>query len=156
MMWRICLAALVSAMLSAAPSMACTIPPGAKAKTQSVLADVNALRRKAGLRRLQESPQLEAAARIQACHMSTQGRLTHDGPGGQDIGQRILSTGYQWRAAAENIADGYPFADGVVAAWARSPSHRKNMMHRDMRHAGVALAYRGAKPYWVLVVAAKR
>jgi uncharacterized protein YkwD len=50
---------------------------------------------------------------------------------------------------AENLARGYPTADGTVAAWMRSPGHRANILDGRLTLIGVGAVY--ARGKWTVV-----
>jgi uncharacterized protein YkwD len=111
----------------------CT-PGAAWAADRSNLADaviklVNAHRASLGLRTLAVSPALTRSAVWKARHMATYRYMAHDDPAppvSRTVGERIAACGYSggW---GENIAEGFPTASSVVAAWLNSPGHRANI-----------------------------
>jgi uncharacterized protein YkwD len=135
------LAAAIAASLVAAPSPApatafvgdCT--PGASwaaARTDlanAVIKLVNAHRASLGLRTLSVSSALTRSAGWKARHMATYRYMGHDDPAppvARTVAERITACGYSggW---GENIAEGYPTAASVVAAWLASPGHKANI-----------------------------
>ena len=127
-------------------------PAGDAAAARTILARVNAHRRKAGLAEVTLDARLSAAAQGHSEWMAREKRLDHRGRGGSDPGQRIEQAGYRWRAYAENIARGQRTADEVTAGWMSSAGHRRNILNRDVTQIGVGVAGR----YWTLVLAAPR
>src|SRR5690606_20735958 len=89
------------------------------------LAAVNAFRARNGRAPLTASAQLTEAAATQARAMARQDRTNHSA-GGRLI-TRIKATGYEPGVAAENVAAGQPTLEAAVAAWIRSPGHRRNL-----------------------------
>jgi uncharacterized protein YkwD len=79
---------------------------------------------------------------------------------GLPFAQRIVDSGYAYRAAGENLA----WATGenatvraVMANWLRSPSHRANLLNPAFRDQGLALAAGpGGESVWVGQFAAPR
>ncbi len=135
------LAAALAASLAAAPTPApatalvgdCT--PGATWATartnlaSAVIKLVNAHRASLGLRQLSVSPALTRSAVWKARHMATYRYMGHDDPAppvARTVAERITACGYSggW---GENIAEGYPTAASVVAAWLASPGHKANI-----------------------------
>jgi uncharacterized protein YkwD len=92
---------------------------------------------------------LAAAARAHSADMARRDYFDHDTPEGVDFATRITNAGYEWSAAAENIAAGQPDPAAVMAAWMSSEGHRHNILNCRLRDIGVGLAY-GAdnRPYW--------
>jgi uncharacterized protein YkwD len=103
------------------------------------------------------SDALERAAEVQVRHMARIGDVTHQGPDGSSVGQRITAQGYEWRAAGENAAAGKDSALATLAQWMGSPGHCRNLMGAQFHEVAVARqdnpgsAYR---VYWVMVLAA--
>jgi uncharacterized protein YkwD len=64
---------------------------------------------------------------------------------------RVKTAGYQWCFLAENIAQGQTSLSQVMAGWASSPGHYKNMMHKKAAQFGLA---QGPGNTWVMVLAA--
>ncbi len=133
--------AAAAAALAAAPSPApattvvggCT--PGASWAAErdnlasAVIRLVNAHRASLGLRTLAVSPALTRSAVWKARHMATYRYMAHDDPAppvARTVGERIAACGYSggW---GENVAEGFPTAASVVAAWLASPGHRANI-----------------------------
>ena len=112
-----------------------------------VVEATNALRRGHGLEPVVVEHRLEETAREFAAFLARTDRFEHtaDGRRPQD---RVKSHGYDYCLVAENIA--YEFrsrgfeagelARAVVAGWADSPGHRRNMLDRDATDIGAALA----------------
>ena len=134
----------------------CPVPNGYGPALDEVVSLTNTYRAKKRRKPLTPSIALNEAAQNHACFMASTGVLSHTGQGGSDLGNRVAATGFQYGIAAENIAEGQPFADSVVAAWAGSKGHRKNMLHKKITEIGVGVAVRNGRPFWVMVLAASR
>lgn len=117
----------------------------------AALAAVNALRAEAGRASLSYSPALEAIAAGHARDMAARGFFSHTGSDGSSLADRARQGGYGFCFVAENIAKGQPDLPGVMAAWAASAGHRRNML--DRRAAEIGLA-RGRGNLWVMVLGA--
>ncbi len=150
---RLLAAALLTLALSL-PAAACRLPDGAEAARAEVLAAVNAIRKGQGLAALRVDARLQAAAQGHACDSAAAGRMDHVSSDGRQMQDRIDATGYNWRQLAENIALGQSSGTEVVRNWLQSAPHRKNMMMRTARDAGVGLAVQtDGKIHWVLNLA---
>jgi uncharacterized protein YkwD len=55
---------------------------------------------------------------------------------GPDFTLRFSASGYDWRAAGENIATGYATPRSVVHAWMASPDHCRNILNPAFRDVG--------------------
>ncbi len=107
-----------------------------------VVAAINAARGSSGLGPLALDPRLERAAESWATAMASRDGLTHG-----DFAGRITAV-YPNTAAGEDIAEGQPTADAVVAAWMQSPPHRANILGAfDRVGAGAARDEAGTR-YW--------
>lgn len=89
---------------------------------------------------------LVCTARLHSKDMGDQGYFEHVGLDGRDPFKRMTDAGYQWSAAAENIAEGQPTAEEVMQTWLQSPDHCANIMG-DYVHIGIGY-YLGARPVW--------
>lgn len=154
--------ALLLALLVAAP-----LPAAAADPAEAVLAQVNALRAKAGCGPLKLNTALTAAARGHARAMAEQNFFGHTGKDGRGFASRIRSQGYRYGLAAENIAAGQPTVDRAVQAWLKSPGHKRNILNCKFRDTGIAMVYqpddaplrgqsRGLRYYWVQVFGLER
>jgi uncharacterized protein YkwD len=109
----------------------------------AVMCLVNAERISRGLPRLSEDSRLDRSAQRWSAAMVKSGQFTH----GADFAARIAAAGFDWSAAGENIATGYPTPVAVVAAWMASPGHCRNILSTSYSALGigvVAAAVRGA------------
>ena len=83
----------------------------------------------------------------------------HDGENGNDTGDRLTATGYEWRIVSENVAGGYPDLQAVMADWLASPSHCLTLMNGSAIHMAVRVvdgtSANEYSNYWTLVVAAR-
>ncbi len=94
---------------------------------------------------------LEGAALRHAKDMAQAGIFSHSGSDGSDVADRVGDAGYGWCFVAENIAKGQVSLSEVMADWAASPGHRRNMLASDADE--FALVH-GADNIWVMVLAA--
>lgn len=107
---------------------------------QEMLALVNAARKRAGLKPLRLSSDLDKAAQRHAEDMLARGYFAHKSPSGTTVRERSKTAGYDWRAIGENIAFGQVSVDEVMETWLESPSHRKNILSPAYSELGVGLA----------------
>jgi uncharacterized protein YkwD len=125
--------------------------PGPASRQQiarATLCLMNAERRSRRLRILRPNARLSKAARRHSRDMVRRGYFSHTSPRGTTFPERIRCTGYL-RAAShwfvgENLAWGTGAkgtARRVVRAWMHSPSHRKVILRRSFRDAGVGVAW---------------
>ena len=94
---------------------------------------------------------LRCAARRHSKDMGVNQFFDHDGSDGSTFGERILSAGYAFTMAAENIAAGPATAAAVVDAWMNSTSHCPNIMDPKLTNLGTGYYFAGStmyKHYW--------
>lgn len=105
----------------------------------AMLAEINALRRKAGAPPLRLSQDLQQSAQAHAQEMLARGYFAHKSPSGTTVRERSRKAGYDWRTIAENIAEGQTSVREVVTTWMGSPGHRTNILNPDFRDLGIGL-----------------
>jgi uncharacterized protein YkwD len=100
------------------------------------------------LKVLRRQPKLAHAARRYARRMVGDRFYSHIAPGGGTFVQRIAATGYlkpvrRWWLG-ENLmwgTDDLASPRAIVAAWMRSPSHRRNVLNPRFREFGVGSVF---------------
>lgn len=92
-----------------------------------------------GLPPLQMNDQLNQAAEAKAANMLTENYWAHFAPSGKDPWGFILSSGYKFSYAGENLARNFYTSEDVVKAWMNSPSHRDNIVNQNYQEIGVAV-----------------
>jgi uncharacterized protein YkwD len=99
-----------------------------------------------GLPALKEHAKLREAAEGHSVSMIADSYFSHDSPGGEDMADRILGTGYargQGWSLGENIAWGtgdLATAGEIHRAWMRSAGHKANILRRQFREIGIGIA----------------
>jgi len=73
--------------------------------------------------------------------------FSHVSSNGDTLLQRVQATGYDLRAAGENIAAGQGSVKEVIASWLNSPGHCKNMLEPSYQDIGVACIRNEGSPY---------
>lgn len=99
----------------------------------------NQERTKYNLPPLKYNEKLSQAAYKKAQDMFAKNYWAHYGPDGTTPWEFILSTGYKYEYAGENLAKNFLFSDGVVSAWMDSSSHRDNILRREYTDVGFAV-----------------
>jgi len=99
----------------------------------------NLEREKRGLPDLSYSEKLSQAAYQKAQDMFTKNYWAHYAPDGKTPWDFILSSGYTYEYAGENLAKNFLFSDGVVSAWMNSPTHRDNILKKEYTDVGFAI-----------------
>ena len=109
-----------------------------------VLAQVNAVRARHGLRPLRPSAPLRAAAEVHSHQMARLGFFSHSSPDGSPFWRRVKrhyrTSGYRFWSVGENLLWASPEIDAAEAVrrWMRSPAHRANLLTARWREIGLA------------------
>jgi uncharacterized protein YkwD len=113
---------------------------------EAVVAEVNAARRRRGLRSLRPARGLHTAANRHTVLMLQRGVFAHEIPGGPRFVPRLrrhYSPRSRGWSVAENLAAAWPEPTGAEIArmWLASPSHRRNLLSPLWREIGVAAVH---------------
>lgn len=110
-----------------------------------------------GLGPVTVSATLGKIAADHARRMAQIDRVDHVLPGEGSFDRRVLSGGYNFSVAAENIGAGYDNLAEALTGWQKSPHHNDNLLNPAVKEIGIALYNApGTKfgTYWSLVLAA--
>jgi uncharacterized protein YkwD len=144
------LAALAAATVALAASEPAA-PAGAPGRIEQAIARrVDEIRVAHRLRPLARDAALARVARRHACWMAGRGRLSHEGPAGETLAERVRAAGRSYQTVAENLASSVNAADPVTAAidgWMGSRGHRDNILREDVTRTGVGVCRRGPAYY---------
>jgi len=149
-----------TALGSPSPSRAETVerPPFASSPIDLVNA-VNALRASFGLPLYSISPILMATAQAQADFLAATGSMTHSGPGGIGLTDRLLAAGYPLAGdlslggfRAENITGGDETmpAEAAVDRWTGDAPHLNTMVSPNLTEIGAGVAISNGRVYYVI------
>ena len=100
----------------------------------------NEIRRKNGLPQFTADPILMAVAQAQAEDMLRRHYFDHNTPEGLTPFDRMDKAGLQYRAAAENIAEGERDPHAVFQLWLGSAGHKKNLLNKIYLRQGLGFA----------------
>ena len=103
-----------------------------------VLELTNIERSKLSLSPLTFNTKLLNAAETHSQNMALQDFFSHTGKDGSSLASRISATGYQFSAAAENIAAGSSTPEQVVSSWMNSSDHRANILNPNLKEIGIS------------------
>jgi uncharacterized protein YkwD len=123
-----------------------------KAIDIGVLSVINTERTARGLGAVSGNEVLQIAAQWMAEDMAAHHTLDHTDSRHRSVANRLQDFGYEYpRLLAENIAEGQETATAVVNSWMHSPPHRANLLHPEVRQAGVGHAVNvQGQHYWVV------
>ena len=131
---------------SAARCAGASAAPGAlsgAARQHAVVCEINRVRARSGLAPVAPNSRLTRMAGRFARAMVTHRFLSHVGPGGTTLQERLHAAGYRGRSAGEVLAWGqgrYASPRAAVRSWLRSPPHRRVLLGRNYRAVGVGVA----------------
>ena len=120
---------------------------------------VNALRISYGLPPYAISPILMATAQAQADFLALTGTMTHAGPGGIGLTDRLLAAGYPLAGdlslggfRSENITGGPESmpAEAAVQRWTGDAPHLTTMISPDLTEIGAGVAVDDGRVYYVI------
>ena len=127
---------LVVLAVAAAPT-ASPAPTSLQGEANGLLAAVNAVRARHGLRPLRGDRRLARASRAHALDLLARNVFEHG-----DVFRRLRGSGAPGPAFGENLAMG-PSSYGpreIVRMWMASPPHRRNLLRPGWRRVGIGLA----------------
>jgi len=129
----------------------------AQSSANDLIAEVNALRSANGLPPYNVSSILMGTAQSQANYMAATGTITHGGPGGIQLTQRLLNAGYplagdlsQGGFRAENITGGNKTAAQAVQEWTGDALHLNTMLSPNLTEIGAGVAKVGVTYFMVI------
>jgi uncharacterized protein YkwD len=107
---------------------------------------INQRRAKRRLPGLRFNARLAAAAQGHSAEMDALDFFSHDSPAGSTPLSRITKAGYLAGASAWGIGENIAWGAGasgspgtIVSMWMSSPGHRRIMLTREFRHAGIGV-----------------
>jgi uncharacterized protein YkwD len=153
MLWKGLLASgLASLLLTAPPALACEnagqTPPELTVESAraAVVCLINERRHKAGVDKVRVDSRLVQAAQAHSDSMDADNFFAHDAPSGGGPLDRIRNAGYLAGASAWGIGENIRWGSGgqaspqsAVRAWMKSPPHRRAMLEKRYRQAGVGV-----------------
>jgi len=99
----------------------------------------NQKRTSLGLSQLRLNTKLSLAAAKKAQDMFANNYWSHTSPQGKTPWVFIVSSGYEYSMAGENLAKNFSDSRGVVDAWMESPTHKDNIVKPGYRDIGFAI-----------------
>lgn len=115
---------------------------------RELFASVNQARQAQGLPTLRWDESLAAAARRHAALMAERGNAQHGFEGEPSLSARVKQTGARFSWLSENVCEG-PTPGFIHAQFMKSPSHRANVLDRDMDSIGIGIADHDGQLYAV-------
>jgi len=116
---------------------------------------ISGYRRNNGLGPVTVDPVLTRMAQEQARVMAERDKLDHSA--GRPFQERIRTSGFDAKVAAENVSAGYHTLAEAFSGWRDSPQHRANMLLSGATRMGIAAVYAPNSKYkvfWSLILAA--
>jgi uncharacterized protein YkwD len=129
--------------------------PGAELDAAAAQSMISGYRQNNGLAAVTIDPTLTRLAQEQAKVMAARDKLDHSA--GRPFQDRIRTSGFDAKVAAENISAGYHTLAEAFSGWRDSPQHRANMLLNGATRMGIAAVYAPNSKYkvfWSLILAA--
>lgn len=159
--------ALIAAMFVLSPALSLPVvshaellrAPRAAGSAYDLINAVNALRASNGLPAYSISPILMYTAQSQADFMAATGLVSHSGPGGVSLTERLLAAGYPLAGdlslggfRAENITSGSESmtAEAAVNQWTGDAPHLNTMLSPNLTEIGAGAAVANGRVYYVI------
>ncbi len=150
--------ASVHSALTAFPVSVAGRSPRADGDPYALIAEVNALRAARGLPAYNISPILMGTAQGQADYMASTGQVTHYGPGGITLTQRLLAAGYPLAGdlnlggiRSENIMSSGQWEPAtVIQAWLGDAAHTNTMLSPNLVDIGAGVTLMNGEYYYVI------
>lgn len=119
-------------------------------RIQELIEAHNQAREREGLPPLAANPMLNEAAWIHARDMADHQELSHEGSDGSTPDERIKKTGYQPQRTGENVASGQKTIQKLMAAWMKSPPHRRNILGDFLEIGAAEVKGEDGRLYWAV------
>jgi uncharacterized protein YkwD len=118
---------------------------------ESVIRQTNGERAERNTPVLERNSLLERVAQKRLDDMLEKDYFGHTSPSGEDVTDIAGAVNYDYSRIGENLARGnFKNVADLVTFWMKSPQHRKNMLSRDYKDIGVAVACEkvGGRDFW--------
>jgi uncharacterized protein YkwD len=126
------------------------VRPDLKAIEEALFNLINEEREKNGLPGLRLSSGLSSLARQHSQEMAAQNRLSHFSSDDKSYSDRLVSQGFFFIQAGENIARSETFNPFVIhQSMMTSPEHRANILHPDFDEIGLGVAQGEGGNYFI-------
>jgi uncharacterized protein YkwD len=135
------------------PHEAYLLPDILQAEANRVYTFTNSLRSDSGIATLRQSNRLARSADAKANDMVSNSYFSHTGPSGHTLSYFLRQANYPYLVAGENLAMGFVDAKAVMAGWKESPTHQANLVDKDFKELGVAVAmgsYKGEQTVFMV------
>lgn len=118
---------------------AAAIEPSNEITAENVLRLMNDYRAQEGLAPLHADLALQDAAADRMHHMEDESFWSHQSPDGLSPFHWLSQRQYPYRAAGENLAQGFETARLLVESWMESRGHRANILSANYEDCGIAI-----------------
>ena len=110
---------------------------------EQVITAVNKQRLSKKLPALIQNTKLNKSAQAKADDMANpeHSYFSHISPKNKKWSAFIKEADYDYNVAGENLANGYDNIEDMITAWMNSPSHRENIINKDVDETGIGIAY---------------
>ena len=108
--------------------------------SENIISLTNESRKSFNLPALVSNQLLAKAAQAKANDMLAKGYFAHNSPDGKTPWDFIVSAGYSYLSAGENLAVNFVEAESVEAAWMNSPGHKANILNKSFEEIGIGIS----------------
>ncbi|MEM1311961.1 MAG: CAP domain-containing protein [Patescibacteria group bacterium] len=110
---------------------------------EQIITAVNSRRIDSNLKPLIQNSKLNRSAQAKSDDMinSNPSYFSHISPTNKKWSDFIIESGYDYKTAGENLANGYDSVNIMVDSWMQSPSHKENILNSGVEDTGVGISY---------------
>lgn len=107
---------------------------------QALIEQTNAKRVERGLAPLAENSRLTKAAYRKAEGILREDHFAHTTRDGKPFYRWIQESDYEYKSAGENLAISFSASEDIITAWMMSKAHSENMLDKNYKEIGIAVA----------------
>ena len=119
---------------------------------RSLVAQVNAVRRRYNRPVLSPDERVQNLARRYSLDMWERKFFSHNDPDGRQVNERLLAAGIRFDCVAENlgkVSNGKLMPIELLQAWMASAAHRHNIMDGRFTYTAVGIYYSPSQIYYI-------
>lgn len=122
-------------------------------EVNEILGLTNDYRTSQGLKPLTLNDQLNKSSLAHTQDLTTNNYWAHNNPNGKTWDSFIKDSGYPYKYAGENIANGFRDTGSMMQSWKNSPTHNKNLVNPNYTDIGISIVQgkrNGRNVYYVI------
>ena len=126
--------------IASLPAVALAEAGASSITSDKIIELTNQKRIENGLTPLSFSSELSVSAQNKAIDLVKRNYWSHETPEGLPFWSFVNQQNYDWLYLGENLAADFETSEGIVNAWSRSDSHRKNILNENYQDIGVGIS----------------